>query len=97
MASEDHKIGARDLRIKLQKKGLQSASQSGKPSSTARDLREKLSGISSIPATRNGGPNAKPTSEAPRPTRRSAPVEASEETKYVANPALKKKNQQKAI
>ncbi|KAK4742895.1 hypothetical protein SAY87_000896 [Trapa incisa] len=90
-----HKIGARDLRLKLRKKGLQPASQSGKPTSAARDLREKLSGISSIPATKNGGSNARQTSSAPKPTTRSAPIEASEETKSVANLDHKKKNQQK--
>ncbi|OWM82895.1 ankyrin repeat and SAM domain-containing protein 6 [Punica granatum] len=90
----NHKVGARDLRLKLQKKGLQSATQSGAPASNVRDLREKLSGIVSSPPANSGASKPKSASEAPRTTRKSAVVEASTETKS-ANPAHKKKNQQK--
>lgn len=96
MAREDRKVGARDLRLKLQKKGLQSAAQSGTPASNVRDLREKLSGIASAPTVNIGVSKLKPASEAPRPTLRSAVVEAPIETKSVVN-AAHKKNQKKAI
>ncbi|XP_030472746.1 uncharacterized protein LOC115690529 isoform X1 [Syzygium oleosum] len=89
----NRRVEGRDLRLKLQKKGLQPASQGAKGTfSGVRDLREKLSGvISSQPASNN---TAKPklAPEAPKPARRSVVVEASmPETKRVVNPAPNKK------
>lgn len=96
MAFEDHIVGARDLRLKLQKRGLREVYQSGKgPVSGVRDLREKLSGtMNSQPV--NSDP-LKPKLEAAKPLRKSIAVEAAEsETKRVADPVARKKVQQKA-
>ncbi|KAJ4728466.1 Ankyrin repeat and SAM domain-containing protein [Melia azedarach] len=92
----NHIVGARDLRLKLQKRGLREVYQSGKgPVSGVRDLREKLSGtMNSQPV--NSDP-LKPKLEAAKPLRKSIAVEAAEsETKRVADPVARKKVQQKA-
>jgi len=91
MTCEDHKIDARDLRLKLQRKSFQQAS----PRSGVRDLREKLSGtMNSQPA--NVDP-PKPKIAVAKPARRSVAVEAPEpEIKKTANVVSRKGYQQKA-
>ncbi|PON59395.1 Mitogen-activated protein kinase kinase kinase [Trema orientale] len=75
MACEDHKVDARDLRLKLQRKSQQ-ASVSGKGSqSGTRDLREKLSGTMH-PQPVNYDP-PKPKLEATKPARKSVAIQAS--------------------
>lgn len=94
MACEDHTIGARDLRLKLQRKSLQQASQSG-PHSGVRDLREKLSGPSNTPPVYTDP--SKPKLEVSRPARKSVAVEAlAPEAKKSTNPTSRKKAPQKA-
>lgn len=96
MACEDRIVGVRDLRLKLQKKSLQQVSQSGKGHlSGMRDLREKLSGTMNSQPVNSDPP--KPKLEAAKLARKSVAVEAPEpESKRVAVPASKKKDQQKA-
>ncbi|XP_024026396.1 ankyrin repeat and SAM domain-containing protein 6 [Morus notabilis] len=91
----NHKVDARDLRLKLQRKSQQ-ASESGRGSqSGVRDLREKLSGTMH-PQPMNYDP-PKPTPEASKPARKSVAVQASTlESKKVSNAAAKKKAPQKA-
>ncbi|KAJ6941701.1 ankyrin repeat and SAM domain-containing protein 6 [Populus alba x Populus x berolinensis] len=86
----NHKIDARDLRLKLQRKSFQQAS----PRSGVRDLREKLSGtMNSQPA--NVDP-PKPKIAVAKPARRSVAVEAPEpEIKKTANVVSRKGYQQK--
>ncbi|XP_038692126.1 uncharacterized protein LOC119990335 isoform X2 [Tripterygium wilfordii] len=88
------KVGARDLRQKLQRKSLQ-VTQSGKRSvSGVRDLREKLSGTMNLQSESTG--SRKPKMEAAKPARKSVAAEAAEpEIKKVVNPAANKKSQQK--
>ncbi|KAK1282432.1 hypothetical protein QJS10_CPB22g00684 [Acorus calamus] len=88
------RIGARDLRLKLQKKASQQ-SQSGK-SSEVHDLREKLSGLTQV-QPRNSEPlRAKPVAEVVKHLKRSTiSVEAPANTKNVSNQPSKKKSQQK--
>lgn len=95
MGCEDHKVDARDLRLKLQRKSQQ-ASVSGRGSqSGVRDLREKLSGTMH-PQPMNYDP-PKPKPEASEPARKSVAVQASTlESKKVSNAAAKKKAPQKA-
>ncbi|KAK9282131.1 hypothetical protein L1049_005043 [Liquidambar formosana] len=95
----NRKVGARDLRLKLQKKGLQPMPQSGKGSLSGgmRDLREKLSGTMHSQPMNTDPPKPKPILEAGKPARKSVAVEAPvPETKKVSNPAPKKKTQKKA-
>ncbi|XP_077213480.1 uncharacterized protein LOC143848420 isoform X2 [Tasmannia lanceolata] len=91
------KVGAKDLRLKLQRKGSQQTYQSGKVSRAGvRDLREKLSGaVHSQPANTDLG---KAVLEVIKPVKKSTPsVEALvPDTKKVANPTHRKKTQQKA-
>ncbi|KAF5741278.1 SEC23-interacting protein-like [Tripterygium wilfordii] len=92
----NRKVGARDLRQKLQRKSLQQVSQSGKGSVPGvRDLREKLSGTMNLQPESAG--SRKQKMEAAKPARKSVAAEAAEpEIKKVANPTTKKKSQQKA-
>lgn len=85
----NRKVGARDLRLKLQKKGLQPMLDRG----VVRDLREKLSGSQPL-KTESSRP--KLILEASKPARKSVAVETPPETKKPANPPPKKKSQQKA-
>nr|GLL42794.1 protein bicaudal C homolog 1-like [Ipomoea trifida] len=84
------KIGSTDLRLKLQRKSNQQASQSGKA-----DLRERLSGIFH-PQVDNDLPKPKNAPEISKPVMKNviseAPVSA---TKKVSNKIIKK-SQQKA-
>jgi hypothetical protein len=93
MAFEGHNVGARDLRLKLQKKTLHQASQSGSLSGV-RDLREKLSGLINTQPM-NIEPS-KPKLEALRPARKSIVVEAATDVKKATNSAPRKKASQKA-
>ncbi|XP_062149554.1 uncharacterized protein LOC133858126 [Alnus glutinosa] len=88
-----HNVGARDLRLKLQKKTLHQASQSGSLSGV-RDLREKLSGLINTQPM-NIEPS-KPKLEALRPARKSIVVEAATDVKKATNSAPRKKASQKA-
>ncbi|XP_057473956.1 uncharacterized protein LOC130762284 [Actinidia eriantha] len=95
----NHRIGTKDLRLKLQKKSVQQTSQSGNGSvSGARDLREKLSGETYLrPMNTDPKPKPKPVLESSKPVRKSVIVEALEpEIKKVACSIPKKKTQQKA-
>ncbi|KAK7287366.1 hypothetical protein RIF29_00638 [Crotalaria pallida] len=85
----NRKVTAQDLRLKLQKKGLQPAAQSGKSSaSNVRDLRERLSG-SMIQQPKNSDP---PKSKVVvKPSSKGVGVEApAVQIKRPANPAPKK-------
>lgn len=95
------KIGAKDLRLKLQKKSIQQATQSvkGSVSGGVRDLREKLSGTVYSQTVENDPPKAKlkAAPEISKPVRRSSIAEAAAmETKKIASTVSKKKSQQKA-
>ncbi|KAF8402111.1 hypothetical protein HHK36_013063 [Tetracentron sinense] len=93
------KVGVKDLRLKLQKKGSQQVYQSGKGSlAGVRDLREQLSGTMRSQPADTDLPKPKPVLVAAKPARRSVAVEAPlQDTKNVANSApLRKKTQQKA-
>lgn len=95
MLCKDRRVGASDLRLKLQKK---SATQSGKGSISGgvRDLREKLSGTMYMQAADRAPPKPKPVVEASKPARKNVIVEApAPETKRVASLVSKKKTQQK--
>ncbi|XP_028797140.1 ankyrin repeat and SAM domain-containing protein 6 [Neltuma alba] len=86
-------LGAPDLRLKLQKRGLQPAAQSGKNSATGmRDLREKLSGTMTQQPKNSDPPKSKV--EAVKPSSKSVIAEAP--AKRATNPASKKKTSQKA-
>ncbi|KAB1216754.1 hypothetical protein CJ030_MR4G020621 [Morella rubra] len=90
----NQKVGARDLRLKLQRKSSQQASQSGSLSGV-RDLREKLSGLTNTQPM-NTDPS-KLRMEAFRPARKSVAVDApAPEAKKATNPASRKKATQKA-
>ena len=89
MAYEDNNVGARDLRLKLQKKSLGQASQRGSLSGV-RDLRDKLTGLNDTQPMNVDPPKRK--LEAPRPTRKSiAEFPAQPEPKKGTNPAPRKK------
>ncbi|XP_058103262.1 uncharacterized protein LOC131246843 [Magnolia sinica] len=94
------KVGARDLRLKLQRKGSLQAHQSGKGSREGvRDLREKLAGTMHTQPANTDTPKAKAVAEAAKPVKKSVlPTEAiMSDSKKVANPASsRKKSQQKA-
>ncbi|XP_043722983.1 ankyrin repeat and SAM domain-containing protein 6-like [Telopea speciosissima] len=95
----NHKVDARDLRLKLQKKNSLQVYQSGKGSLAGgvRDLREKLSGTMHSQPTKADPPKSKSASEVAKPARKSVPVEAPvPETKIVSNStSSRKKTQQK--
>ncbi|KAF7845579.1 ankyrin repeat and SAM domain-containing protein 6-like [Senna tora] len=92
----NRQVTAQDLRLKLQKKGLQPASQGGKNSIPGmRDLREKLSGTMTTQPKNSDPPKSKV--EAVKPSSKSIIVEApASQIKRAANPAPKKKASQKA-
>ncbi|KAG5252205.1 ankyrin repeat and SAM domain-containing protein [Salix suchowensis] len=86
----NHKIDARDLRLKLQRKSLQQVS----PRSGVRDLREKLSGTMNSHPTSVDPP--KPKIAVAKPARKSVAVEAPEpEIKKTAIVVSRKGYQQK--
>ncbi|KAL3716181.1 hypothetical protein ACJRO7_007876 [Eucalyptus globulus] len=88
----NRRVEGRDLRLKLQKKGLQPASQGAKGTfSGVRDLREKLSGVISSQPTSNNTAKPKLAPEATKPTRRSVVEAPMPETKKAVNPVPNKK------
>ncbi|KAK6940517.1 hypothetical protein RJ641_030048, partial [Dillenia turbinata] len=94
----EHRVGARDLRLKLQKKVNNQMLQSGKGSRTegVHDLREKLSGSMHSQPINVDRPKTKSFPEVPKPARKSVIIEAAAaETKKVSSSAPKKKSQQK--
>lgn len=98
MSWKDGRIGARDLRFKLQKKSVQKATQSGKGSLSGgtKDLREKLSGTMYSQPVDTALPKPRAITEGRPPARKSVVVEAPvTETKKVASTVSKKKTQQK--
>ncbi|XWS31263.1 hypothetical protein CRYUN_Cryun23aG0062500 [Craigia yunnanensis] len=92
----NHKVDARDLRLKLQRKSLQQVSQNGRGTlSGVRDLREKLSGTMNTQPINADPPKLK--LEVAKPARKSVAVETPEpEPKRAANTAARKMAQQKA-
>ncbi|KAJ6835951.1 ankyrin repeat and SAM domain-containing protein 6 [Iris pallida] len=66
-------VGAKDLRLKLQKKSSQQAQQSGRESGV-RDLREKLSGSLKSQLTNTDPPKAKVVLESVKPIKKVAPA-----------------------
>ncbi|CDP03893.1 unnamed protein product [Coffea canephora] len=74
----NRRIGASDLRLKLQKKSIQRATQNvrGSLPGGVRDLREKLSGTIYSQAMDTDPPKPKPASEVGRPARKSVIAEA---------------------
>ncbi|XP_010247100.1 PREDICTED: ankyrin repeat and SAM domain-containing protein 6 [Nelumbo nucifera] len=94
----NNKVDSRDLRLKLQKKGIQQEYQSGKSTvAGVRDLREKLSGTMHLQPANTDQPKSKPQAEATKPARKNVAVEACpQETKKVSSStASRKKTQQK--
>ncbi|GER50637.1 sterile alpha motif (SAM) domain-containing protein [Striga asiatica] len=94
----NHRVGVKDLRLKLQRKSIGQATQNARGSALggARDLREKLSGslysgrIESHPAPLR----SKPAPEASKPARSSAITEApARETMKIAASIPKNKKQ----
>ncbi|XP_049407253.1 uncharacterized protein LOC125870782 [Solanum stenotomum] len=101
LPGSSQRIGAKDLRLKLQKKSIQQATQSAKGSVSGgmRDLREKLSGTVYSQKVESDPPKAKlkVAPEISKPVRRSSITEApAMETKKIASTVSKKKSQQKA-
>uniref|UniRef100_A0A2P2QML8 SAM domain-containing protein n=1 Tax=Rhizophora mucronata TaxID=61149 RepID=A0A2P2QML8_RHIMU len=94
--SKHHKYATQDLRLKLQKKSSQQASQSVKGSvSVVRDLREKLSGTMNVQPGNADPPKTK--LETSKPLRKNVALEASDSViKKFAGVASRKKSQQKA-
>uniref|UniRef100_A0A2N9I4G2 Uncharacterized protein n=1 Tax=Fagus sylvatica TaxID=28930 RepID=A0A2N9I4G2_FAGSY len=82
------RVGARDLRLKLQKKSLEQASQRGSLSGV-RDLREKLSGVINTQPMNIDPPKQK--LEALRPARKSVVEAPAPEPKKATNSAHRKK------
>lgn len=97
----NRRIGASDLRLKLQKKSIQQATQSvrGSLPGGVRDLREKLSGTIYSQAMDTDPPKPKPASEVSRPVRKSVIAEApvASEKQAAATSVSKKKNQKARI
>lgn len=92
----DRRIGATDLRLKLQKKNTQNATQGvrGSLSGGFRDLREKLSGTMYSQMMETEAPKSKPVSEVSKPARKSVVAEApASEKKAIASSVSKKKTQ----
>ncbi|KAJ9543428.1 hypothetical protein OSB04_023135 [Centaurea solstitialis] len=90
----NRRVGALDLRLKLQKKSNQQANQGarGSLSGGVRDLREKLSGVTYSQPTVSAQAKPKSVPESSKSTRRSVVAEAPvAEAKRVANVASKKK------
>lgn len=67
------KVGAKDLRLKLQKKDMQQVYQGGKESGV-QDLREKLSGTMNPQPTSTDLPKPKPVSEIVKPVQKAIPA-----------------------
>lgn len=89
----NRRVGALDLRLKLQKKSNQRATLGAKGALTGvRDLREKLSGITYSQSTVTAPAKTKPIPESSKPARRSVVADAPvAEPKKVASTISKKK------
>ncbi|KAA8550614.1 hypothetical protein F0562_002298 [Nyssa sinensis] len=99
VSTSNRGIGAKDLRLKLQKKSVQQATQIGKGSLSGgvRDLREKLSGTMHLEPMNTDPPKPKLVLAGSKPDRKSTVAEAPvPETKKVASSVSRKKTQQKA-
>ncbi|KAJ6824876.1 ankyrin repeat and SAM domain-containing protein 6-like isoform X2 [Iris pallida] len=90
-----NEVGAKDLRLKLQKKSSQQAHQGSKESGV-RDLREKLSGSMKSQPT-NTAPKAKIAQESVKPIKTGAPATepSAADTKKVSPPTSSSKKSQK--
>ena len=98
MASKGRKVGARDLRLKLQRKSIEQSSQFVRGPGGGRDLREKLSGaLYSRPVEyKPPAVRPKPVTEASKPTRKSVIAQApARQEARVSTSVSKKKVQQK--
>lgn len=86
------KVGAKDLRLKLQKKGMQQVYQGGKESGV-RDLREKLSGTMNPRPTNTNVLKHKPVSEIVKPVQKATPAAEAivPDTKKVPGPTSSRK------
>ncbi|KAK4441007.1 SEC23-interacting protein [Sesamum alatum] len=96
----NRRVGVKDLRLKLQRKSIEQATQNVRASVSggARDLREKLSGTVYSRPMESEPPllRPKPAPEASKPPRNSVIGEAPErETKKLASTVTKKKTQEK--
>ncbi|KAI3450847.1 hypothetical protein Pfo_007512 [Paulownia fortunei] len=95
----NRRVGVKDLRLKLQRKSIDQATQSvrGSVSGGARDLREKLSGtLYSRPVESKPPPvRPKPAPEVSKPPRKSVIAQAPVPETKVASSVSKKKVQQK--
>ncbi|KAG8371730.1 hypothetical protein BUALT_Bualt13G0118500 [Buddleja alternifolia] len=96
----NRRVGVKDLRLKLQRKSIEQATQSvrGSVSRGGRDLREKLSGSLYSRPIESKAPQLrpKPGPEVSKPPRKSVIAEAPvTETKKIASFVSKSKNQQK--
>ncbi|KAI4354343.1 hypothetical protein L6164_003213 [Bauhinia variegata] len=91
----NRKVSAQDLRVKLQRKALKPAAQSGKSSlPVARDLHERLLGRTAPQSKTSDPPRSKV--EVAKPSNKSAIIEAPASlTKRTVNPDPKKKASQK--
>ncbi|XP_047939373.1 ankyrin repeat and SAM domain-containing protein 4B-like [Salvia hispanica] len=92
------KVGARDLRLKLQRKSIEQSSQFVRGPGGGRDLREKLSGaLYSRPVEyKPPAVRPKPVTEASKPTRKSVIAQApARQEARVSTSVSKKKVQQK--
>ncbi|KAJ8535660.1 hypothetical protein K7X08_023380 [Anisodus acutangulus] len=100
MNFKDQRVGTKDLRLKLQRRSIQQATQiiKGSLSGGTSDLREKLSGIVYSQTMKTDAPKTKLKAipEVSKPAKRSVTAEApASETKNVAHKVSKKKSQQK--
>ncbi|MCD7449275.1 hypothetical protein HAX54_051015 [Datura stramonium] len=99
--ASDQRVGTKDLRLKLQRRSIQQATQiiKGSLSGGTRDLREKLSGTVYSQTVKTDAPKTKLNAipEESQPAKRSVKAEAPAlDTKNVARKVLKKKSQRKA-
>lgn len=97
MSWKDRRVGARDLRLKLQKKSIQNTTQSGKGSLSGgiRDLREKLSGTMTLQPVDTAPLKPRAVPEGSKPPRKAAVEAPVPETKKVTSTLSKKKSQHK--
>lgn len=98
MTSIDRSVGSKDLRLKLQRRSIEQATQSvrGSVSRGSKDLREKLSGTSySRPI--ESGPRSlrpRPAADTSKPHSNNVVAEASDQGKKISSSVSKKKTQQ---
>ncbi|MCE2055757.1 hypothetical protein HAX54_043349 [Datura stramonium] len=100
LQGSNQRVGTKDLRLKLQRRSIQQATQiiKGSLSGGTRDLREKLSGTVYSQTVKTDAPKTKLNAipEESQPAKRSVKAEAPAlDTKNVARKVLKKKSQRK--